>query len=269
MANFGSPFRNQMMDGETSGPPKPLLDFVLSAYFKQLEVIASWQRHGCTNNEIYNELEAMFPYHGHPLSWYDFTESIHPENHDIAVAATKKVDAELKQAVLAATSEYDKKQKCVELEKVERAKAMTISSIMTKVPTGGVLCQLDASLVVKVGDFVNVSADLSAFKMSHGGKGVVTRKVTKDGVSTFIVKYLETEAGSTNHHESGIPVSRLTVTPFAIFGDRPKLRPGNQVVAPEDNSNSAEHSASTRGECLQEGFANGWAKGWRRRDFPK
>jgi hypothetical protein len=50
--------------------------------------------------------------------------------------------------------------------------------------------------VVKVGNFVNVLADLLAFKMSHGGKGVVTGKETKDGVSTFIVKYLETEAGS-------------------------------------------------------------------------
>jgi hypothetical protein len=38
MADFGSPFRNQMMAGQTSGPPKPLLDFVLGAYFKQLEV---------------------------------------------------------------------------------------------------------------------------------------------------------------------------------------------------------------------------------------
>jgi hypothetical protein len=173
------------------------------------------------------------------------------------------VDAELKQAVSAATSKYDKKQKCVKLEKVERAKAMTISSITTKVPTGGVLHQLDASLVVKVGDFVNVLADLLAFKMLHGGKGFVTRKETKDGVSTFIVKYLETEAGSTNHHESSIPVFRLTITPFTIFGDRPKLPLGNPVVAPEENSNSAEHSASTPGECLQEGFANGRAEGWR------
>jgi acetyl-CoA carboxylase carboxyltransferase component len=95
---------------------------------------------------------------------------------------------------------------------------------MTKVPACGVLRHLDASLVVKVGDFVNVSADLSAFKMSHAGKGFVTGKETKDGVSTFIVKYLETEAGRTNQYESGIPVSRLTVTPFAIFGDRPKLQ---------------------------------------------
>jgi hypothetical protein len=38
MAAFGSPFKNQTMDGQASGPPKPLLDFVLSAYFKQLEV---------------------------------------------------------------------------------------------------------------------------------------------------------------------------------------------------------------------------------------
>jgi hypothetical protein len=81
MADFGSPFRNQMMDGQTSGPPKPLLDFVLSAYFKQLEVSieafdqnqmrlikASWQRHGHTDNGIYDELEAMSSYHGHPLS---------------------------------------------------------------------------------------------------------------------------------------------------------------------------------------------------------
>jgi hypothetical protein len=82
MANFGSLFKNQMMVGQTSGPPKPLLNFILSVYFKQLEVsteafnpnqtgsiVASWQRHGCTNNEIYDKLlEVMFPYHGHPLS---------------------------------------------------------------------------------------------------------------------------------------------------------------------------------------------------------
>jgi hypothetical protein len=81
MANFGSSFKNQMMDGKTSGPPKPLLDFILSVYLKQLEVsteafdpnqtasiVASWPRHGHTEDEIYDKLEVMFPYHGHPLS---------------------------------------------------------------------------------------------------------------------------------------------------------------------------------------------------------
>ena len=80
MADFGSPFKNKTMDGQTSGPPKPLLDFMLSAYLKQLEVsieafdqnqtrslIASWQRHGRTNDAIHDELEVMFPYPGHPL----------------------------------------------------------------------------------------------------------------------------------------------------------------------------------------------------------
>jgi hypothetical protein len=89
MAAFGSPFKNQTMDGQASGPPKPLLDFVLSAYFKQLEVrtkdfdqnqtrliIASWRRHGRTDDEICNELEVMSPYQGHPLSLYEFEESI-------------------------------------------------------------------------------------------------------------------------------------------------------------------------------------------------
>jgi hypothetical protein len=41
------------------------------------------------------------------------------------------------------------------------------------------------------------------------------------------------------------------------------------VVAPEDNSNSAEHSVNTLKERLQEGFANGWAEGWRQHDFQK
>ena len=111
-------------------------------------MIASWQRHGRTDDEIYDEFEVMFPCHGHPLSWYEFAESINPENHDIAVAATKKVDSELKQAATtAATTEYHKKRKCVELERVEREKAMQISEITTKVPTYGVLAGLDASLV--------------------------------------------------------------------------------------------------------------------------
>jgi hypothetical protein len=76
---------------------------------------------------MYNELEVMFPYHGHPLSWYEFAELINTESHDIAVAGTKKVDSELKQAASAAMTEYNKKPKCVELERVEREKAMQIS----------------------------------------------------------------------------------------------------------------------------------------------
>jgi hypothetical protein len=212
----------------------------------------------------------MFPYHGHPLSWYDFAESINPENHDIAVAAAKKVDSKLKQAATAATTEYNKKQKCVELEKVEREKAMQISDLTTNQPIRGVVAGFDASLAVKVGDFVNVSADLSDFKMSHGGKGFVTDKETKDGVSSFTVKYLETESGSRNQTESGITVSRLTVTPFAVFDGGPKRRPGNElVVTPNGDSTTAEHPTNNLKTCLEEAFLKGWAKGWRRKDFPK
>jgi hypothetical protein len=101
----------------------------------------------------------MFPYHGHPLSWYEFAELMYTENHDIAVATTKKADVELKQAMSAATREYDKK---LELEKGEREKSMNISDITTKLPACGVLGQLGASLVVKLADYINVSADLSA-----------------------------------------------------------------------------------------------------------
>jgi hypothetical protein len=61
------------------------------------------------DDKFYDEWEVMFPYHGHPLSWYEFAESIHPEDHNIALAATKKVDAELNQAMSAVTREYDKK----------------------------------------------------------------------------------------------------------------------------------------------------------------
>jgi hypothetical protein len=39
MADFGSLFKNKTMDGQTSGHPKPLLNFILSAYYlQQLEV---------------------------------------------------------------------------------------------------------------------------------------------------------------------------------------------------------------------------------------
>jgi hypothetical protein len=45
---------------------------------------------------------------------------------------TKKLDSELEQAVSAATIQHDTKQKCVELERFVREKAMHISDIMTK-----------------------------------------------------------------------------------------------------------------------------------------
>jgi hypothetical protein len=64
---------------------------------------------------------------------------------------------------------------------------MQIFDITTKEPTSGVLMQLDASLAIKRGDFVNVLADLSPLKILHAGKGHVTGKETKDGVSTFTV----------------------------------------------------------------------------------
>ena len=77
---------------------------------------------------------------------------------------------------------------CAELERFEREKAMQIFNITTKEPASGVLVQLvDASLAIKLVNFVNVSADLSPRKMLHGGKGYVTRKETKEGVSTFTV----------------------------------------------------------------------------------
>jgi hypothetical protein len=93
------------------------------------------------DDKIYNELEVMFSYHGHPLSWYEFAESKHPKKHKIAVGAMmKKADAELKQALLAAAREhYDKKQKCVDLEKVERENEMDVFNIITKVPAYGML----------------------------------------------------------------------------------------------------------------------------------
>ena len=134
-------------------------------------------------------------------------------------------------------------------------------------------CLLDwmpRSLARKVGDYVNVLPDLLPSKMLHGGKGFITGKETKESVPTFTVKYLETESGSRYNTESGIPVSRLTVTPFAIFDDGPKRRPRNEVETPDGDSATAEHPTKSIKTCLQqEGFANGWAKGWWHHDFSK
>jgi hypothetical protein len=68
---------------------------------------------------------------------------------------------------LAATTEYDKKEKCKTLERSEREKALQIFDITTKDAARGVLMQLDASLAVKLGDFKNVWVDLSPIKMPH------------------------------------------------------------------------------------------------------
>jgi hypothetical protein len=133
------------------------------------------------------------------------------------------MDIKLKQVSSAAMMENHKKGKCKKPERFEREKAMQIFFITTKEPASAVLVQLDASLVNKLGDFINVSADLSPLKMLHAGKGYVMEKVTKDGVSTFTLEHLETEGGSRYHSESGIPLFRLTVTQLAIFCDGPKV----------------------------------------------
>jgi hypothetical protein len=136
------------------------------------------------------------------------------------------MDIELKQTSSAAIAEYNKKGKCAELERFEREKVMQIFDITTNEPASGVLMQLDASLAIKLGDFVNVLADLSPLKMLHAGKGYVMGKETKDGVPTFTLQYLETEGGRMYNSESGIPLFRLTVTQLAIFRDVPKVQQG-------------------------------------------
>jgi hypothetical protein len=82
------------------------------------------------------------------------------------------MDIELKQASSAAMMEYKKKGKCAELERFEREKVMQIFNITTEEPASGVLMQLDASLVIKLGNFVNVSADLSPPENVACWKGV-------------------------------------------------------------------------------------------------
>ena len=64
-------------------------------------------------------------------------------------------------------TEYDKKGKCTELERFEREKAMQIFDITTEEPASGVLMQLDASLAIKLGYFVNLLVDLSPLNMLH------------------------------------------------------------------------------------------------------
>jgi hypothetical protein len=93
----------------------------------------------------------------------------------------------MKQVSLAATMEYVKEGNCAELERFEGEKAMQIFDITTKEPASGVFVQLDASLAIKLGNFKNMSADLSPIKVLHAGKGYVTGKRAKDGVSTFTV----------------------------------------------------------------------------------
>jgi hypothetical protein len=72
----------QMMDSQTSGPktfaqlhPEYILPDKLEACTKASDqnqshsLIALWQHHGCKDDQIFNDLEVIFPYHGHPLSW--------------------------------------------------------------------------------------------------------------------------------------------------------------------------------------------------------
>jgi hypothetical protein len=75
-------------------------------------------------------------------------EWIHTENDDVAVIVTKKLDSEVEQAVSAVTIQHDTKQKCVELERFVREKAMHITDVLTKEAVSGMLGQLDASLAI-------------------------------------------------------------------------------------------------------------------------
>ena len=129
---------------------------------------------------------------------------------------------------------------------MEREKSIQICSITKKGATHRMLAWIGCRpWRLKSVISYTLQPDLSPSKMSHGGKGFVTGKETKQGVSTFIVKYLETEAGSRNNSESGISVSRLVVTPFAVSVDGAKRRPRNEGGTPDRDADAAEHPTNS------------------------
>jgi hypothetical protein len=247
----------------------PLFDAVVSAFFEQLRhsvadfsesqhwrMVGGWQAQGIPDEVIYDTLQTLFPFHGAPLTLYE--EIYLPALSGKGLTPIRQTKPPLATTDIAIQQRQRKKSTQQRLRKTPQLPSIATTPRMPIMypkppPAPGMLHQLlnpqqswdpstnnnnSASIVINVGDYVNVRASSSQWR---GGNGYVACKETivngNDIDFVFTVAYVDaflSGGQSLSATESKITRDRLTVLPpsryFAL--GNPKQGQGIVTAAP-------------------------------------
>jgi hypothetical protein len=248
-----------------SAPSAPLFDAVVSAFFEQLRhsvddfsenqhwrMVGGWQAQGMPDEVIYDTLQTLFPDHGSPLTLYE--ELYLPALSGKGLTPMRQT----KPSVPTQQGQREKSQLPFTRSPLATGPATTPLMYPKPPPAPRMLHQLlnpqqslndsinsnnnKVSVVINVGDYVNVRAANSQGLHSRGGNGYVACKETVangNGIDfVFTVTYVDaflSGGQSLDATESKITRDRLTVlppSPYLTLGN-PKQGQGIVTAAPD------------------------------------
>ena len=173
------------------------------------------KRENISDHDIYSGIAEMFELVDNPHNW--FTD-VYLRDSEIGKAAKEKSQQAIKKAQKVmedAANEFRNKRRCIVVERKTREKHVNISDLTTPTAKGaGSLAPRPHFGMIGVGVAVEVQADLSPGKCSHGGEAHV---IDVDGSVTsakFTVRYTKPLGETT---QRGIRYNQLLRMENVVF----------------------------------------------------
>lgn len=184
--------------------------------------------------------------------------------------AMRKAAEKLRQK---AAVEYKNKVRCVELER--EVQTSQVSDYPLTSPTGKYQSTTNGPDVFSIGDYAQVTSDLSPGKCSYGGTGFIVDITKKNKHFWCSVRYDQNSTGE-QRTEKDIPASRLTIIPYTAFrtGRMPSRKRNKNITMFDPSPDKAATSTPDWAnmplvDALSLSFSSGRGKGWRNRDMHK
>jgi hypothetical protein len=165
------------------------------------------QQENGADEQIYNELAALFPYVQSPLVQYERVDS----GYMAACRSEQAVRWEANDVSSRADTELVNKRKCIEAERKARHEQVLATHLTTPPPTNNKVKEDQSVSPVKPGQYVFVAQDLSPGKFSHGGEVWVKAVHGTGGSIVCDVEYIKNTGGNVTREEKAVPLSCLTV----------------------------------------------------------
>jgi len=174
------------------------------------------QQEGFDDYAIYDEIAKGFEDYGCPLVYYEQCYSQNNEDIDTANQSQKKIDKQAKGMAVAAADEFVNKLRCIEFERCIRKNDSRISSLTTPAPPAKMVHGSEHCCPIRVGEYVNVSEDLSEGVMSHGGTGWAKAVDGTYPSWMLTIEYTECSGATRGRMEKQVPIRRVTVIPMPL-----------------------------------------------------
>jgi len=227
------------------------------------------QQEGFDDYAIYDEIAKGFEDYGCSLVYYEQCYSQNNEDIDTANQSQKKIDKQAKGMAVAAADEFENKLRCIEFERCIRKNDSRISLLTTPAPPAKMVHGSEHCCPIRVGEYVNVSEDLSEGVMSHGGTGWVKAVDGTYPSWMLTIEYTECSGAARGRTEKQVPIRRVTVIPMPLSRPRPTRAAPKGITQSDAALNSSNGPGMDLIDLLRDGFLNGRAKGWRKKDVER